>query len=244
MLNVSPFGIYQSTLLLSVKEIVHGYSSRRLGDMRKREAREKFLSLLPGNPARVVFAEQVHGNTIQIISGIDGKKEIPQTDGLVSKRNGTLASLAVRIADCVPILAVDQQALVIGAAHAGWKGTLGGIAIRLIETMKTSGADSKRILVSIGPHIGMCCYSVPEDRARTFTQVFHHDPAVVSSREGHMYVDLGYANYLQLVKAGILPQHIDAAISCTSCQVDTFFSFRRDTKETFGKMLGVIGWKA
>ncbi len=242
MLKQTLDGIYQSNLLLSQVGIVHGYSSRHLGDMRKPEIRERFLSLLPLDPECVVFAEQIHGNTIQIISLADRKKEVPQADGLVHKRNSNVVSLAVRIADCVPLLAVDPRASIIGVAHAGWKGTLGGIATHLIGTMKSVGAKVEQIFVSIGPHIGMCCYSVPEDRAAQFTRVFGGDPRVISRLEGLSHLDIGYVNMRQLLEVGIPVDHIDAAIDCTSCQVDTFYSFRKDTQETFGEILGVIGF--
>ncbi|MEK7129710.1 MAG: peptidoglycan editing factor PgeF [Patescibacteria group bacterium] len=242
MLKQTSAGIWQSDLLLSVTGLVHGYSSRRLGDMRKNENRETFLNFLRLNLSSLVFSEQIHANKIHIVTDRDLEKKVFGTDGLVYKKNNGMSGLAVRVADCVPILAVDPDASVIGVAHAGWKGTLGSIATRLIDTMKSVGADTERILVSVGPHIGMCCYSVPEERAGQFVKMFNSDPRIMSHIEGAPHLDLGYANVQQLLEAGISADHIDVAITCTSCQVDTFFSYRKDTGETFGEILGVIGY--
>lgn len=241
MLKQTRDGIWQSELLLSAG-VIHGYSSRRLGDMRKSKNHESLLTLLHLSSTNVVFSEQIHANNIKIVTDRDLGKEIPGTDGLVYKRGNGVSSLAVRVADCVPILAVDPEACVIGVAHAGWKGTLGNIASNLITTMKSQGAVGSRTRVSIGPHIGMCCYSVPEERAHQFAKMFNSDPRVISHREGAPHLDLGYANVRQLREAGISADHIDATITCTSCQVDTFYSYRKDTDETFGEILGVIGY--
>ena len=238
-----PDGMYYSTLLASVPNIVHGYSSRDLGDMRKGENRNAVLNLLTLKPERLVTSQQVHGRKIQIVS--DARhlgKEIPDADGLVSAKRFGPMSLAVRVADCVPILAVDPQASVIGVAHAGWKGTLGGISGELMAAMKSVGANIDHTLASIGPHIGMCCYNVSEERAAQFFDVFERDPLVVSRLEGAMHVDIGYTNQRQLLAAGVKREHIDNAITCTSCQADTYYSYRKDSKETFGEILGIIGF--
>lgn len=242
MLKQTRNGIWQSELLLSAG-VVHGYSDRHLGDMRGENHREQFLSGLHLSPANLVSSEQVHGTNVGQVTTHDRGKEMKKTDGLVHKKTNSPMSLAVRVADCVPILAIDPYAFVIGVAHAGWKGTLGDIAGNLIDSMKQLGADTKRMLVSIGPHIGMCCYNVAPDRAGQFARLFASDPRIVSGVGGRPHLDLGYANMQQLQNVGIRKNHIDAAITCTSCQVDTFYSYRKDTTETFGEMLGVIGYE-
>ena len=240
MLKQTSDGIWQSSLLLSAKGIVHGYSSRHLGDMRKREPKAAFCSLLKLKTSQLVQPEQIHSNTIGVV-GDNGGNIVAGVDGLVYKGKAPIV-LGILVADCVPILAVDPATSIVGVAHAGWKGTLGNIAKNLIDTMKKVGDDDKRVLVSIGPHIGMCCYSVPKDRADQFAQAFNNDTRVISRLDGQMHLDLGYANMRQLLGAGIPADHIDVAVSCTSCQVDTFYSFRKDTQETFGEILGVIGF--
>lgn len=242
MLKQTSDSIWQSSLLLSARNVVHGYSSRQLGDMRNPEIREKFVRMLRLDPDCVVSAEQIHGTVVHVIRQATSDRKVLNVDGLVHKQNSVQVSLAVRVADCVPILAVDPDARVIGVAHAGWRGTLGGIASHLIAQMKSVGASAQQIFVSIGPHIGACCYRVPKDRAMQFIELFDRDPRVVSEADGMHYLDVGYANMRQLLSSGIPIAHIDAVPCCTSCQVDTFYSYRKDTKEAFGEMAGIIGF--
>jgi YfiH family protein len=210
------------------------FTTRHDGDMRKK------------NMTDAIVAEQVHGNTIAVVSLQDVGKVIPNVDGLVSRDR---VRLVVHVADCVPILAHDIHAHILGAAHAGWRGTLGNIAKNLIASMKALGAEPVNIRVTLGPHIGVCCYDVPRNRAKKFS------PNVVRFESGAWYIDLGRANYLQCIEAGVVPPHISVSDQCTACNVDTYFSFRKDlprrpaspnrgeqagTKKTFGEQMGVI----
>ena len=240
MLKQKQNGIWQSSLFVEAGRIVHGFSGRKLGDMREQQSKAAFCSFLKLKASQLVQPEQIHSSSIGIVKD-DTESVVAGVDGLVYA--GThLKALGVLVADCVPILAIDPQIQAMGVAHAGWKGTLGNIAKHLIDAMRSVGADSKRILVSIGPHIGMCCYNVPKDRADQFAQAFNNDNKVVSFLDGGTYLDLGYANVQQLLEAGIPVDHIDASITCTSCQIHSFYSYRKDTKETFGEMMGVIGY--
>lgn len=185
----------------------------------------------------MIFPEQIHGSGVAMVKRSDTGKIIEGVDGLVSADPVTLG---VRVADCVPILAFDEEAGVIGAAHAGWRGTLGNIAGSLIGKMAELGAQAKHIRVILGPHIGMCCYDVPKDRAMKFLSEIGSDDKIASFFENNWHVDIGFANFVQLVTAGILPENITAKVVCTSCQVDTYFSYRKDMKSTFGEQLGII----
>ncbi len=239
MLTESPNGWYQSTLLSGVPQVAHGYTTRQMGDMKKgEEARHRALGMLFPRRVRLYTAKQVHGAEVALVS--ERAWESPEADGLVYQDTGDAAALAVFVADCVPILAVDPASRIVGVVHAGWKGTLGGIATHVVKAMSQLGATTTNIMVSLGPHIGMCCYDVPEDRAQQFASAFGGDPRVASITEEKWHVDLGWANRQQLLDSGILTEHIDAPPSCTSCQVDTFFSYRKDRKEAFGEIMGVI----
>ncbi len=220
-----------STLLASFG-VDHGYSTRWFGDMRTASAREKFLD---GRIGRLILAEQVHGVRIKRVNESDAGKIMEGYDGLV----GT-GVLGVTFADCVPLLAFDPKTRTIGTAHAGWKGTLAGIAKELIRVMEQSGADRGSIVVSMGPHIGMCCYAVLPDRVHAFQNAFGENERIASRIEGAWHLDIGYANYLQLEECGIDPSRIDAPVTCTSCQVAEFNSFRKDPKESFGVQLAFV----
>jgi len=225
--------IYKSTLLNQL-DVAHGYSTRGFGDLRWNKNRQTFLTTLGMAYENLVMGEQVHGIRIAHVDDHQKGKIIPGTDGLISRSSGIL--LGVTFADCVPLLAIDQKAGVIGTAHAGWKGTLAGIAREFIDHMKNEGADIKNIYVSIGPHIGMCCYNVDEGRARAFQNRFGMNEKIASQAGNDWHLDIGMA----LSDAGVPQTQIDVSEVCTACHVDSFNSFRRDTKEAFGVQLGVI----
>lgn len=229
--------IYTSALLSQLK-VVHGYSTRSFGDLRWNKNRQKFLTTLGVAYGNLVMGEQVHGIRIAHVDENEKGKIIPEVDGLISKNSGIL--LGVTFADCVPLLAVDPKAGVIGTAHAGWKGTLAGIARECIDHMKNAGSNVTDIRISIGPHIGMCCYNVYEDRARAFQKQFGINEKITSKVGSDWHLDIGMANYMALLDAGIPQTQIDVSEVCTACHVDSFNSFRRDTKESFGVQLGVI----
>ncbi len=244
MLKETVPGVYQSELL-SQQGIQHGFSSRSFGDMRGIEPRHKFKQALGLSSYRLVAAEQIHGDSVHVVTQGDFGKTVPLVDALVFRNHESNVHIALGIivADCAPMLFADLQARVIGVAHAGWKGTLSGITKNTITEMRKLGSNASDIIVSIGPHIGMCHYDVPEERARKFLEAFGNDPKVASFFENCWHVDIGWANYRQLIGNGIVPEHIDAPPTCTACQIDTYFSFRKDSKETFGEIMGVIGFK-
>lgn len=208
----------QSSLLSKFPGIVHGYSTRDLGDMRNQNTRESFLTHLGISTGSLQLSKQIHSSMI----GVNG-------DGLVSRIKGE--AVGVVVADCVPLLLLDSKKKIVAAVHAGWKGTLGNIAKQAVLKMNS---DPKNLFVSIGPHIGSCCYTVPRVRADSFSsQCTYFDG-------DDWHLDLGLANRFQLMEAGIPSAHIDAPIVCTSCQIDRFYSYRKDTKESFGEILAVI----
>ena len=207
--------------------IKHAFTTRKDGDMKDSVAnRERIVHQLFGDARELKTAPQTHSNEVGL-------------DAIISKDKNV--ALGVFVADCVPILLSDDRA--IGAIHAGWKGTLGGITINTINEMKKAGTEPNEMMVWIGPHIGMCHYDVPESRAQKFLNTFDNDPKVASFFENKWHVDIGWANYRQLVDSGVKPEHINAPPTCTACQIDTYFSFRKDSKESFGEIMGVIGFK-
>ena len=229
---------FQSTLLSSLDGIIHGFSNRLAGDMEQSgERRDSFAHKL-GFKNSPIIPLQVHDNRIQtvdrqsvgIVSGVDG---------LVSRDT----PVAVITADCAAVLLVDPVAKICAAVHAGWKGTLGDIVSHAVSSMVNAGAQAEMMYGAIGPHIGLCCYDVPEDRIGMFEDRFGRDEKMVAKIDGRWHLDIGWANYRLLIEAGLHPDHMDAPPTCTSCQNDTFFSYRKDSKETYGEMMAVIGFQ-
>lgn len=230
---------YASSLLASIPGIFHCFTSRPLGDMRNENAKANFL--VRYGDAYAAQVHQVHGTTI---CHIDEQKQIERidADGMVLTSRSQIKAIAIHVADCVPLLFVDPATNIIAATHAGWRGTAQNIARRTVEAMEKSGAKRENILVSLGPSIGPCCYSVSEERVSNFLAYVTRDH-VVQKKEDHWYLNLAGINFYQLQDAGIIPIHIDASPPCTSCHIDEFYSYRKDTKETFGEIMGVIGFQ-
>ncbi|MEK7687065.1 MAG: peptidoglycan editing factor PgeF [Pseudomonadota bacterium] len=150
----------------------------------------------------------------------------PKADGLVTDRPGVV--LGVLAADCAPVLLADADAGVIGAAHAGWKGALGGVVDTAIATMERLGARRERITVAVGPCIGPSSYEVgPEFPAPFLAQdeantVFFR----AASRSGHFMFDLpGYLVH-RIARNGVA---VAATGHDTLAATEDFFSYRRNT---------------
>lgn len=227
---------FQSTLLSHRDGVIHGFSNRSAGDMERSSHNRDVFARKLGFKNSPVLPEQVHDNRIQTVDkqSID---IVSGVDGLVSRDT----PVAVVAADCVPVLLVDPVSHVCAAVHAGWKGTLGGVVGNAVGEMVRMGADARWIFAAIGPHIGLCCYTVPEDRVQLFRDCFGRDEKMAARINGQWHLDIGWINYRHLIDVGLSPDHIDAPLTCTSCQNNEFFSYRKDTKETYGEIMAVIG---
>jgi len=131
-------------------------------------------------------------------------------------------------ADCIPLLFADAEARVIGAAHAGWRGTVGGVAANVVARMVERGARADRIRVALGPSIGPCCFEVGPEVVAPFRAAFGERAGLVVPGPAKDHIDLRVATRAVLERAGVRPEHVDAAPPCTKCEADRFFSYRRD----------------
>jgi polyphenol oxidase len=165
----------------------------------------------------------------------------PEADALVTDRRGVL--LAIVTADCAPVLLTDRAAGVIGAAHAGWKGALGGVIENTVAAMEVLGARRSEIAAAIGPCIAQASYEVDEGFAARFaaedagnTQFF------VAGKPGHVQFDLEGYVASRLAAAGI--GTIDPLGLDTLAAPDRFYSYRRATlcgEPAYGRQLSLIG---
>jgi copper oxidase (laccase) domain-containing protein len=106
--------------------------------------------------------------------------------------------------------------------------------------MKILGSQPKDILVSVGPHIGGCCYSIDKERKNKFIKKFGNLPGMISKKRDKAFLNLAIPVKIQLIESGIKNKNIELSRACTSCQIEEFFSYRRDSQETYGEILGVI----
>lgn len=240
------YSIYRSILFSTIPGIRHGYSTRLYGDMRNELNRYNFIRSLQLNPSQLVYQEQVHGIAIKVLSHKKNSPYIRSVDGMVYKKetgmNNNFPVLSVHIGDCVPMLFVDPVSSIIAVAHAGWKGTLGCIARNVVDVMRQLGSQPENIYVSMGPHIGSCCYNVPTERILQFRHMFGNISEYAIQSRNKWYLDLGKCNEDQLLLEGIKREHIDNCGICTKCNKDMFFSYRRDLASDFGHTIGVIAF--
>ncbi|XP_057707556.1 purine nucleoside phosphorylase LACC1 [Corythoichthys intestinalis] len=181
-------------------------------------------------PLHVLKVE--HGGRVWVC----GQAEPERYDAAVTDRPGTV--LAAPGADCLPLLFADPVAGAVGAAHAGWRGTLLGVATATVAAMTTElGCVPEDILVVSGPSVGPCCFTLEPERAARF-----RPECVRPVRAGGLGVDLRLANRLQLQEAGIAPHHIhddEGVAPCTACRPRDFFSHARDGAH-FGSQAGFV----
>jgi len=191
--------------------------------------------------ARFALLQQVHGKAINTISARADGVPRPEGDGLVTATTGVV--LCIFTADCVPILLADTQRGVIGALHAGWRGTLAGIAGAGVRAMVRQGAHTNDIRALLGPSIGPCCYEVDEELARRFERRFERGHVHVhpSDRASKAYLDLRGFVGDQLALAGLSRERIKSVGPCTKCESERYFSRRAAAGSVTGLQLSFIG---
>ena len=207
---------------------------------------------------KLISWAQTHSNKILSIKASDGgleyikNAEFPDgcfADGYVTDVPGVV--LGVKTADCVPVLLSAKRngrMFAVGAVHAGWRGTAGGIVVNAVKALRHSCGDAE-IYAAIGPCIGACCFEVDKDCVDEFDRLCGREivgACFIKVQNGKYYGDLVKVNRMLLHSAGVDDAHIDAAGICTCCHPEQFFSHRYATKHHDGKrgtMLSVI-WKS
>lgn len=198
-----------------------------------RHNRQRWWAAMGLDWRRTVCGRQVHGTRVMLVSereagrGADGPATaLPATDGLVTSDPGL--PLAVFCADCAPVLLYDPVNRVAAAVHAGWRGTVAGIAIEAVRLLVTEfGTDPGQLRAGIGPAIGPCCYEVGDEVIETWigTRLDRGLRAVIR-HDGRWHFDLWRANLLTLEAAGLVASHVEIAGICTRCRSNEWFSHR------------------
>jgi YfiH family protein len=206
------------------------------------ENRTRALRSAGLDPDSLATAYQVHSAKVAVVGEDWNESARPQVDGLVTRTRGM--SLGILTADCVPVLFADPESGVIGAAHAGWKGAIGGVLQETVATMERLGATRARVQAGIGPAIAQKSYEVgPEfpqpfiDRDRANARFF-----TTSARCRHFMFDLVGFVERELTMLGLAG--VAVAGNDTCAEVDDFFSYRRTTlarEPDYGRQISLIG---
>jgi polyphenol oxidase len=198
---------------------------------------------------RWVGAEQTHEVSIQKVTKRDigkGAKfyetSFPRTDGFITNDSGVLLTLCY--ADCVPLFFWDKESGLIGLAHAGWKGSVDGIAKEILSQFVQNGGKLKTTYAVIGPSICKKCYIVDNRVINLVEKVLEgvEEKPYNQINKGQYSLDLKKLNQQVLISAGLDESNITQTDYCTSCDSDYFYSHRRDNGAT-GRMMAFIGWK-
>lgn len=211
---------------------------------------------------RVVTVHQVHGDRVARVSAADGGRLIPATDALICDTPGL--TLLLRFADCVPVLLYDPVRRAVGLAHAGWQGTLAGIAGKTALALQNAlGCRAEDIRAGIGPSIGPCCCEMGPDVLAQFRAVYadldayltpvaesasgggqgqaggHRGPPLRARADGRARLDLWRLNARQLAEAGV--RQIEIGGVCTVCHTQDYYSHRGEQGRTgrFGALIGL-----
>jgi len=191
--------------------------------------------------ATVSTAHQVHSPTAVVVTQAWPEAERPRADALVTASRGL--AVGVLAADCTPVLFADPVAGIVGAAHAGWRGAIGGVLESAIACMEGLGARRADIRAAVGPCIGQAAYEVGWDFERDFLQ---RDPDsrrffAVPAPGARPHFDLPAYALHRLQRAGI--GHACSCTYCTYTHTDDFFSFRRSQARgdiDYGRQISAI----
>ena len=190
----------------------------------------------------ILSVKQVHGTEALVLDRpVTGSERFEGGwDALVTNQPGV--TVAVRTADCVPVLVYDRRHRAVAAIHAGWRGAVADIVPKTIALMRSRfRIDAIDLRVSIGPSAGPCCYEIddavlsPVRKSRPDWPLFLHDDRGTKAR-----LDLKALVRTQVAHIGISPNHITAVNLCTICHSDLFYSYRREGRVN-GTMLSGIG---
>ncbi len=282
----APIEVLRAPALAQLPWLIHGFSTRQGGvstcyggralnlGLTQRDTRgnvernrELFLDTTGArneddNLWPLVHLKQIHSSLVQRVKA--APQEPLAGDGLITDVPGLL--LAIKTADCVPVLVADVKRRAVGAFHAGWRGTVARVVEKGIGEMRRQfGSLPRDLRAAIGPSIRRCCYQVgAEVRAEFDSQFCYADelfeevfdanaihvryPLLFLNQRapGHgdlgpeIHLDLAEANRRQLVDSGLREEHVSVMHGCTACDTTRFFSHRAQFGRT-GRMMAVIG---
>lgn len=204
----------------------------------------------------VTTLDQVHGRAVVAVRRGSPAGDRARGDALVS--DDPDVAVAVRAADCVPLLYADARTGTVAAVHAGWRGTAAGVAAAAVDVLVTEfGVRPEHLTVAIGPSIRPCCYEVGSELVEAFTAAGHarhlverwfvsspprRDEARCGLRPAarpRLRLNLQQANRDQLTAAGISDAHIHDCGLCTAMHLDWLTSYRAEGAAS-GRIAGVI----
>ena len=206
---------------------LNGGVGSRDGSANIAENRARMAAALAVEPHRLLTANQIHSPQVVVAETPWTTEARPRADAIVTRMRAL--AIGVTTADCGPVLLADPRSRVVGAAHAGWRGALAGIAEATVAAMERLGAERSRLRAALGPMIRQDHYEVGPDLMARFAA---EDAASgrffrPAARAGHALFDLPAYIAERLTRAGV--RQIEDLGLCTYADVSRFFSYRRST---------------
>ena len=206
--------------------------------------RQKFCEAIGVDFTKAVGGHQVHGDKVAVVTldhagkGARSSDGLEGTDALITNVPGI--PLMIFFADCVPLLLVDPVRKVIGACHAGWRGTVAQIGAKTVQAMERHfGTNPKDCRIALGPSIGPCCYEVDYGVVSRFQEAFSWWEEAADKRGEKWLLNLWEANRRQLIDVGVPAGNIAMSEACTACNTQLFFSYRAENGDT-GNLAAII----
>lgn len=200
------------------------------------ENRKRFFEKVGIDKNRIIAAEIVHGNKVEIVDKFS-KDFITGADGLLTRDEDVF--LSITVADCIPVFIYEPQAKIVGIAHCGWRGILAGVIESLIKKISEADGKIENLKIYLGPGINVCHFEISED----ILDKFSNFSDFVIRKDGKIFVDLKGIIKKQLTELGINSENIEDNQECTMENEQKYFSFRRDKPEKVEAMVAVIGIK-
>ena len=218
MFRLDSSHVYRAERLEQFSWLQHGFGTR--------------LSAGWPDAAGLATAKQIHSD--QVLKATHPGHFGPG-DALISEQPGV--TVAIRTADCLPVVIVDPRTRAVAAVHAGWRGVVAEIAPKAVEAMKAAfGSRPEDLEIAIGPGIGPCCFEVGPEVAVQFRAFFPER----GDLEGRTRVDLVETITRQLRRNGVTASQISTSELCSCCHPELFESYRRD-RENAGRMVTAVG---
>jgi YfiH family protein len=204
-----------------------------IGNLQLRDDRSEWNALAAAmqvEPDAVRLIRQVHGASVAVArSGNHARWTTPEADAAIS--DDPRAAICVRVADCAPILLADRTRAVVGAVHAGWRGTAKGVASEAVRALcREFGSRPADLVAAIGPCLGACCGEVGEEVIEVFRQAGHTEDDLARwfapGPRGRPMFDLVGANTDQLRASGVPSASMHAAGLCTKTNAGLMHSYR------------------
>ncbi|MBU0712359.1 peptidoglycan editing factor PgeF [bacterium] len=247
-LHVNDLTLYRSSLIDSFNHIGHAFSTRlggvspepynslnlglNVGDSDENVVRNRdlFLKSINAGQGQLACGVQVHGNRVQ---RVENPGLFDATDALITDKKNIV--LAIKTADCVPVLLYNPVHHVLAAVHGGWRSVKQDIVPKTVNLMSSEyGAKPDDIYCAIGPSIRPCCYEVQRDMADQFPT------DSINRKDDRLFLNLVEVIKSQLLVSGLLPGRIDDSEICTCCHYELFFSYRREGAQSGRMMMAAV----